>query len=525
MSVRLPAAAILLGAGLLFLVQPMAAKMVLPGLGGAPAVWNTCMVFFQAALLLGYLYAHLLTTYLAPSRQALVHLVVVVAAAATLPPALPGAPPTGQAWPTAWLLGALARSVGAPLLVLASTGPLVQRWVSLLSSRDPYPLYAAGNGGSFGALLAYPLLVEPLLSLSAQRRVWAVAFLLYALLLAACAVPLVRLRPPQAPHAEDATPLPWRRRARWLALSMVPACAMLGVTQHLTQDVAAIPLLWVLPLSLYLLTFVLAFSGRGGLSTRGWGWVLALAAVPAAAGLAAYSSLWSYAFPVFHLLALLATGMLCHGALAADRPAPSLLTSFYLVVAAGGVLGGLFAALAAPLLFDWVAEYPIALAAAVVVRAALLRKHRRLALDLMAPAAVMLAAFAAGAALQGRFGSFGWVWVAQIGIPGVVCLALAGRPAGFAAAFVAFLWLAHTQASHEGRLLHVRRTFFGVTRVEARDGPPVWQPGLGRLVVARFHVLYHGSTVHGRQAQAPELRSQPTSYYHRTGPIGRLFAE
>ncbi|HEX5043967.1 MAG TPA: fused MFS/spermidine synthase [Candidatus Polarisedimenticolaceae bacterium] len=524
MSVRAPAAAVLAGAALLFLVQPMAAKMVLPALGGAPAVWNTCMVFFQAALLVGYLYAHLLTTYLSPSRQAVVHLALVVTAAATLPPALPGVPPAGQEWPTAWLLLALTRSVGAPLVVLASTGPLLQRWVSLTSARDPYPLYAAGNAGSFGALLAYPLAVEPLLDLATQRRTWAAAFCAYALLLAACALPLLRMPAAPASAVEGAAPLSWRRRGRWLVLAAVPACAMLGVTQHLTQDVAAIPLLWVLPLSLYLLTFVLAFSGRRSGSSRRWGFVLALAAVPAAAGLAAYSSLWSAAFPGFHLAALLATGMLCHGALADDRPPASRLTSFYLAVATGGVLGGLFAALAAPLLFRWVAEYPIALAAAVLVRAALARGQHRLALALLAPAAVVLAALCAGAALQGKFGSFGWVWIAQIGIPGAVCLAFAARPAAFAAAFVAFLWLAHAQGAHEGRLLHARRTFFGVTRVEARDGPPLWHPRLGRLVVARFHVLYHGSTVHGRQAQAPELRAEASSYYHRTGPIGRLFA-
>jgi hypothetical protein len=196
------------------------------------------------------------------------------------------------------------------------------------------------------------------------------------------------------------------------------------------------------------------------------------------------------------------------------------------MVAAGGVVGGLLAALVAPLLFDWVAEYPIALAAAVGVRVALAPRRRRLALDLLAPAAVLLAAFAAGAVLQGRFtGSFGWVWIAQIGIPAAVCLAFAGRPVGFAAAFLALLWLAHAQASHEGVVLHARRTFFGVTRVEARDGPPVWHAGLNRLVVVRYHVLYHGSTVHGRQAQMPELRAQPTSYYHPSGPIGRVFAE
>ena len=529
MRARLPAAAVLLGAGLLFVVQPMAAKLLLPVLGGAPAVWNTCMVFFQAALLLGYLYAHLLTTYLRPSRQVLVHLAVVACAAATLPPSLPPRPPFGEEWPSAWLLLALARSIGAPFVVLASTAPLIQRWWSLQSEKDPYALYAASNAGSFAALLAFPLLVEPTLDLGAQRLAWTACYVVYGLVVAACALPLRSLdqREPRLTRGAAIPPIAWNRKLRWLGLAAVPTSAMLGVTQYLTLDVAAIPLLWVVPLALYLLTFVVAFSGRRHLSRARWGWILALAVVPAAAGLATYSRLWGFAFPAFHLLTLLATGMLCHGALAADRPHPSRLTEFYLLIAAGGVLGGALSSLVAPLLFDSVAEYPIALAAAVAVRAALARpslRRRALALALLAPAAVLLAKVGAEAALQSRFlGNPGWVWIAQVGIPAVVCLALAARPLGFALAFLALLWLAGTQASHEGRLLHVNRTFFGVTRVEARDGPPAWHPDLRRLVVVPYHVLYHGSTVHGRQAQMPQLRSEPTSYYHRSGPIGRLF--
>jgi hypothetical protein len=483
------------------------------------------MVFFQAALLLGYLYAHLLTRWLSPPRQALVHLVVMAGTAVALPPSLPPPPPSADAWPAGWLLSALVRSIGAPLVVLASTGPLVQRWLSLLTGQDPYALYAAGNAGSFGALLAYPLLVEPLLDLPAQRLAWTGAFALYGLILAACALPLFRLRV-QA-QVDSAPAIPWSRRLRWLVLAMVPASTLLGVTQHLTLDVAAVPLLWVVPLALYLLTFVLAFSGTLA-RPRPWGLVLALVGVPAAAGLAAYSLLFALAFPVFHLAALAATGMLCHGALAADRPPASRLTEFYLWVAAGGVLGGGVTALAAPLLFDWVAEYPIALAAAVALRAAVAGLPRlrgaRLAWTLAAPAAVLLAEVAAETALQGRFmGSPGWIWIAQVGVPALVCLGFAARPLAFALAFPAFLWLALTQASHEGKVLHVKRTFFGVTRVEARDGPPVWHPGERRLVVVPFHVLYHGSIVHGRQATMPRLRDLPTSYYHPTGPIGRLF--
>ncbi len=526
--------AVLLGAGLLFLVQPMSARMLLPLLGGAPAVWNTCMVFFQASLLLGYLYAHLLTSALPARAQAAVHLMLLAAAAFLLPPALPATPPpVGRAWPMAWLLLALARSVGLPFFVLATTGPLLQRWLAgsrLAGSKDPYPLYAAGNAGSFAGLLAYPFLLERVLGLRGQTLLWSVAYLVFAILVAACAWPLLRGRE-QVQESEPAAlaePLSWSRRLHWLVLAFIPASLVLGVTQYLTTDVAAVPLLWVVPLSLYLLTFVVAFSPRGrrAVPPRLAGVVLTCAAVPAAVGFAVYSRPYALAFPVFHLTALAAAGLLCHGRLAEDRPSTAHLTEFYLILAAGGVMGGIFNALLAPVLFDSLLEYPLMLAAACAVRAALARRPRfpEALLDLAAPAAVVLARLAADRLLAGTFSQGAvWVWFAQVALPALVCLAFVPRGIGFALGLAALLAVAWTQGSEQTRVIHAERTFFGVTRVEERLGPPLLHPDLKRMVAVRYHVLYHGTTIHGKQALGMELRAIPTSYYHPTGPVGRVF--
>ena len=524
-------AAVLLGAGLLFLVQPMSARMLLPLLGGAPAVWNTCLVFFQVSLLLGYLYAHLLTAALPARAQAAVHLALVAAAALLLPPALPAtSPPAGRAWPTAWLLLSLARSVGLPFFVLATTGPLLQRWLSrtrLPGAEDPTPLYAAGNAGSLAGLLAYPFLLERLLGLHGQTLLWSVGYAAYAVLVATCALPLLRAgaAAPAVAPSEDAEPLSWTRRLRWLALAFIPASLVLGVTQYLTTDVAAMPLLWVVPLSLYLLTFVVAFSpgGRRALSPNVAGLLLACAAVPAAVGFAVYSRPHALAFPLFHLIALTAAGLLCHGRLAADRPSPAQLTEFYLLLAAGGVLGGIFNALLAPVLFHSLLEYPLMLAAACAVRAAFARRPSFPAafLDLAAPAIVVLARLLADRLMVGTVPTATTVWVAQVIVPAAVCLAFVPRRLGFTLAFVALLAVAWTQGSEGTRLLHSARTFFGVTRVVASLGPPV-HPHPARTVAVKYHVLYHGTTIHGKQALSSPLGPIPTSYYHPSGPVGRI---
>jgi hypothetical protein len=420
--------------------------------------------------------------------------------------------------------------VGLPFFVLATTGPLLQRWLAgsgLPGANDPYPLYAAGNAGSFAGLLAYPFVLERVLALRGQALVWSAGYVLYGALVAACAWPLLRGRavaadPAATEGAKTGSPVTWRRRLHWLALAFVPASLVLGVTQYLTTDVAAVPLLWVVPLSLYLLTFVVAFSPRAQerVSLGAAGLLLACSAVPAAVGFAIYSRPYALVLSVFHLAALVAAGLLCHGRLAADRPPPARLTEFYLVLAAGGVMGGIFSALLAPVLFDGLLEYPLMLAAACALRLGFPRRLalRPILLDLAAPLAVLLARLAADRLLGGTFSRGAvFVWAAQVVVPALTCLAFARRRLGFALAFPAFLALAWTQGGERTTLLHAERTFFGVTRVMERLGQPLLHPDLQRAVAVRYHVLYHGTTIHGKQAVGKELRGIPTSYYHPSG--------
>ena len=376
-------------------------------------------------------------------------------------------------------------------------------------------------------------MLERVLALRGQTLVWSAGYILYAVLVAACAWPLLRGRavaagPAAADGAEPVSPVTWRRRLHWLALAFVPASLVLGVTQYLTTDVAAVPLLWVVPLSLYLLTFVVAFSPRAQerVPLGAAGLLLACTAVPAAVGFAIYSRPYALVLTVFHLAALVAAGLLCHGRLAADRPPPVQLTEFYLVLAAGGVLGGIFSALLAPVLFDGLLEYPLMLAAACALRLGFPRRLalRPVLLDLAAPLAVLVARVGADRLLGSTFSRGAvFVWAAQVVVPAVACLAFARRRLGFALAFPVFLALAWTQGGERTTLLHAERTFFGVTRVMERLGPPLLHPDLKRAVAVRYHVLYHGTTIHGKQAVGKDLRGIPTSYYHPSGPVGRVF--
>jgi SAM-dependent methyltransferase len=545
--------AILFGAVLLFLVEPMVAKMILPLLGGSPSVWNTCMVFFQAALLAGYAYAHALTARLRPRAQVAVHLVVLAVPLALLPVSVSSGPAAGAS-PIPWLFGALAVSVGFPFLVLSTTGPLLQRWLASTAhreGRDPYFLYAASNLGSLGALLAYPLLVEPRLPLGtaswtlvggrvSQSLVWSAGYVAYAALVAVCALLMLSRR--TAPAAEagipppDAPPISMSRRLLWLALAFVPSSALLGATTYLTTDIAAIPLLWVLPLAVYLLTFVIAFSRRVQVPVRWWGAGLAVLAVVVAASL--WLPYWfGYRSPrlltiSLHLLTLFAVGMVCHGRLAADRPAPERLTGFYLILALGGVLGGVFNAMIAPLVFSTVVEYPLALFLACLLRPAWReeptdRATRSRILDVALPAAIALAVVGL-AALVGRPARGTAVLAPALvaGIPCLACLLLLRRPLRFALGLFVVLAAGWTMAQSSGQRLWLERTFFGVHRVLQFDSPSfemLDDAGEMTIYEGTYRTLVHGTTKHGSQFLDERLRATPTGYFHRTGPIGEVF--
>ena len=371
------------GASLLFVVQPLIARILLPAYGGSATVWSTSSLFFQVLLLFGYLYSHVTTRRLGPRWQPPIHLLALMAPLVVLPVALPAqAVPGAETSPVLWLLRTLTLMIGLPFVVISTSGPLLQRWYSWSGgprAEDPYFLFAASNVGSFVGLLAYPFVIEPLLTVDQQRVAWSAGFALFAVLTATCGL-LARSRAGVAALADvssvaedaDATPhepgvrsggITRRRVLTWLVLSFLPSGLMLAVTSHISTDVAAIPLLWVVPLALYLATFIVAFARTGRTAPRlphrlaVVAAFIALALIPQEAG---GLPLWLIV-PVLMAMLTLAS-YAAHAELAADRPDVRHLTTFYLVVAAGGALGGLFNGVAAPLVFDRVWEYWILLA-------------------------------------------------------------------------------------------------------------------------------------------------------------------
>ncbi len=553
---------------LLFLVQPMVGKMVTPLLGGTPAVWVTCMVFFQALLLAGYAYAHAATARLGTRRQAVLHLGLLLLPLLALPVAVPADwSLSDPARPVLPLLGLLLLTVGLPFFVVSTGGPLLQRWFAATGhprSADPYFLYAASNLGSMLALLGYPFLLESQAGLAEQSRLWAAGYGLLVLLVAACAVVVLRTAPadpaPERP-AEPRQPLPWSRRLRWVLLAFVPSSLMLSVTTYLTQDIAAIPLLWVLPLALYLLTFILVFSRRTLLPLP-----VVLRWLPLVALVIAFVLLSEATEPVrvligIHLIGLFWVGTACHGLLAADRPEVGHLTEFYLWLSAGGVLGGLFNAVVAPLVFSSVLEYPVVLVLACLLRPAPAPVLRRRPVRRPEPALALVPAAAASAtepapwsvapasaenggsaekperdpeplrrrldfalpvvlgvitaglvlgcqALRVEPGPKSWAWM--FAVPAVICYTFLDRPLRFGLGVAALLAAGGLYEGMLGEVLYRTRSFFGVHRVTLDP-------------TRQFRVLAHGNTVHGRQSVDPARKGEALSYYFKNGPVGRVF--
>lgn len=493
---------IFLSAFLLFQVQPLIGKAILPWFGGTPAVWMTCMLFFQVALLLGYAYAHWLVARLGPRAQGLVHAGLLLATLAVLPLAPSAAwKPETAADPTLRILLLLALTVGLPFGVLASTGPLLQAWFARRHpGRSPYRLYALSNAGSLLGLLTYPFLVEPTLRLVDQMRLWSLGHAAFVALCLGWALRLVRARavvggavagraagaatPSVRDGAPDAAhPSAGRGGTRpdpftvgvWLLLSASASAMLLATTNQICQNVASVPFLWILPLSIYLLTFILCFDGDRWYRRDVVGWLVAAAFVATPLALVFGPHVHLALQIAVNVFTLFACCMACHGELASMRPGTRHLTAFYLVIAGGGALGGAAVALVAPRAFDTLMEYPAALAACCV---ALLLARRRATL---------------GPALQRR---------------------LSGRPLRLAGASLALVVVGSACTAGASRafsgflagqdVLHASRNFFGILQVgqRHRDDPD-------RLV----YTLTHGTTQHGVQFRAPALRGRPTAYY------------
>ncbi|WP_143393288.1 spermidine synthase [Fimbriiglobus ruber] len=384
------AVTLFVSATLLFMVQPMVGKMILPLLGGSPAAWNTCMVFFQGLLLLGYLYAHNLSTKYTPARQTVLHLCVLgatvawLAAAAVLSPnhspvaVFKSLAPQGYSYPMFGVLALLGVAIGIPFLVISTSAPLLQRWFAYSghpSAKDPYFLYAASNAGSLISLLGYPLVIEPSLSLANQAWLWAGGFVLLIGLVYLCGQAAKHpLLPPgktaaagvshSVPDPTDPGPPPLLRKLRWMGLAFVPSSLMLGVTFHMTTDIASVPLLWVIPLALYLITFIIAYA-----HTPWWFRPVLGNVSPVLTLLLVFvlvsnvgAKMSQFFLLLLHIGVYFFTALLMHTELARERPHPNHLTGYFLWISIGGVLGGIFNALIAPVAFTQSYEYPIAIA-------------------------------------------------------------------------------------------------------------------------------------------------------------------
>jgi SAM-dependent methyltransferase len=496
---------ILLGAFLLFQVQPVISKMILPWFGGSPMVWTTCLLFFQTLLLAGYTYAHLLSRLPAPSHQALVHLVLVVVALVLLP-ITPGDAwkPTDGSWPMFKILWLLAACVGLPYFLLAATSPLVQAWFArVYPQRSPYRLYALSNFGSLAALVSYPFLVEPALATADQGLLWSVAFVVYAVLCGTIALKLWRaggnLQATEptgeaAPDTAHVTPT-WRVRALWLLLPAFASILLMSVTNHLCQNVAVVPFLWIAPLTLYLLSFIICFD-RDAWYIRhlfGLGAVLAATAASyfALGGYQqkfwnemGYGTGWYYithSVPLeaaIYLTLLFMLCMVCHGELVKLKPPSRQLTSFYLTIAAGGAVGGLLVAVACPLVFSTYVEMNLAVIVGFFLAAYVLVKD-----------------------------------VSRRWFDRTSRLVRVMLSASLAVIAVTVIWGQWENWDREKGIVNVR-SFYGVLSIKERfpEDPDLW--GLA---------LYHGDTLHGYEHLTEGKRGKPTTYYTPNSGVGHAF--
>ncbi len=513
---------ILTGSFLLFLVQPLVARLALPRLGGAPNVWNSAMLVYQALLLAGYFYAHRLSR-LPLKQQGRFHLALLALAGLTLPITLANLPPLAAGMEILWVPALLALTIGPVFFLVSAQAPLMQRWYATHPGASaPWALYAASNLGSFGGLIAYPLLAEPLLSASQQSLGWSLGYALLVILVGLCAWSRSGTAEPAPEQVADApaAAVGGRRIALWLVLAAVPSGLMLSTTTHLTTDLFAMPLLWVIPLGLYLLSFSVAFADNRLLArvlTQ-----LAPLLVLAAGGFAASSSHATTMAPVVGSVALLfVVCVALHSRLYDARPDASQLTLFYLVMSAGGALGGLFTALFAPLLFDWVWEHPLlVLAAALLLPTASLFDWRKLnGVDPFLARVTAWAVLATGLGMcwfiyqatttVGDFAQDYYLLTLGVGLLG--CLIAPWRWM-FALLLVALMYAQGgwdtVNASGDGLRT---RSYFGVYTV--RDFP-----------VQRMRTLAHGTTLHGKQSLDPKLRRLPLTYYGPGSGAGIAFA-
>ena len=513
MSRLLFVATILAGSFLLFLVQPMVARMALPRLGGAPAVWNSAMLVYQGLLLGGYAYAHWLGR-VRPRTQAAIHLGVLAAAALWLPIGLAATELPAGTSPALWVPWLLGLSIGPLFFAVSAQAPLIQRWFAVSSGgRDPYALYAASNLGSFAGLIAYPLLVEPGMAVHEQSWLWSGGYVVLAALVLACAAMLPKSA--RAEHvAYTSPPAGARRIAHWIVLALVPSGLMLATSTFLTTDIVAMPLLWVIPLGLYLLSFSVAFAHNRAVAdmiTR-----VAPVTILLLGGvmIAGYQDKPYFNAAVALILLFMASTAL-HTALYRTRPEPDRLTGFYLAMSVGGALGGVFAALIAPVVFDWTYEYPLLIlaAGALVPQAYLTPRIRDLWWTARPVAFALVVATVAALFLLRQYGPADVFGERQQGPAFLILAAVGLLTIGarlpyvvlLASALMLFGGYRALALSLEGGAR--TRSYFGVYTVRGDD---------------RVRELDHGTTLHGIQLKgSPERERTPTTYYAPRSGVGR----
>ena len=508
-------AATFLGSLLLFSLEPYVGKLLLPAFGGTPLLWNSCMVFFQVALLAGYGLAMLLVRTLSAGRQVVVQL-LLLGTLFLLYPSASGIVELPDAGPATSLLASLIRHVLVTFVALAALTTLVQAWLvgsAPHASSNPYRLYAASNAGSMVGLFAYPLLFEPQLSLAGQRTVFLALLTLVVIAVAALGVTRPRDAVPAITQSSAKRAGPGFPASAWwrvIALAAIPASLLLGVTGYILTDVASLPLFWVVPLSLYLITFIIAFGGRRGRSSR-WlerGFSLSVLFIVVALSAEANSPA-SVLIPA-HLLVFFVASLLCHQRVAAAAPDPQYLPQFYLAVSLGGAVGGMITLLIPPLVTDAMREYPLALVLSSTVLVATdtrARSWRGTVLDVVLPGVLLVGSLY----LFRRFAPAELIRFLPLAFAPAALFVLGANERGpvFALRFIAFFVASTFLPSAFGQTLFAERSFFGRVRV-TRD------------VAKGSHVLIHGSTVHGVQRMNAMQGCEPTTYYHPTGPAGRF---
>lgn len=506
---------ILTGSFLLFLVQPMVARMALPRLGGAPAVWNSAMLVYQALLLGGYAYAHRLSRE-GPRKQAAIHIGLLLLAALWLPLGLASFQPPANGSPIFWVPWLLAASIGPLFFAVAAQAPLMQRWYGLAGNEgEPYALYAASNVGSFAGLVAYPLLVEPFMPLKEQNWLWTAIYVVLVLAVVACARLLWLTRHDSAPAlavASASSTISWQRRLYWILLAAVPSGLMLSTTSHLTTDLMAMPLVWVIPLGLYLLSFSVAFAAN----QRPAFWISKFAPLGLMIAGAVVFFVWGKAAInglTASLSLLFVVAVSLHNAMYRARPEAAQLTSFYLMMSLGGVIGGFFCAIVAPLIFDWTWEHPIL----ILLAALLLPQQRYFTLgeeEFFGANGTRILMFAIGA-LALAIGIYGGTQMPVESTPDKIILLVViigigiivvGQRLAFALVVGALMFANGGWFNMKQTLDGVRmRSYFGTYTVNASQS-------------GRVRWLNHGTTMHGMQLL--DEPTKPISYYPATSGVG-----